>query len=211
MSPGEPPLFGLILAGGRSSRMGLDRPKPLLEIGGKSMVRRVADRLHPFVSPLLVATDRPDLYGDLGVRTIVDEAPGHAGPLAGLQAGALHALAGGEPHARLVSAPADTPFLPEDFVPRLADGATPDELRVAAFEDSLHPVCALWPHDALRHLAALRLDAAAAPSLRSVMREFRVVVVAFPAAAGAPAGDPFFNVNTPDDLAVARRTALFGG
>nr|WP_281411764.1 molybdenum cofactor guanylyltransferase [Aureimonas phyllosphaerae] len=201
----------MIFAGGRSSRMGPGQPKPLLCIGERSMIGRVADRLRPHVAELLVATDRPDLYAGLDAGCLRDHVPGYAGPLAGLQTGARHALATQSRDARLLSAPSDTPFLPEDFVPRLLGGTRSERLRVASSSGRLHPVCALWPAVALEFLADQHLDAQAAPSLRSVMERFDVEEVPFPSSPAAPGGDPFFNVNTPDDLGLAREFALSRG
>lgn len=211
MSRAPARVVGLILAGGRSWRMGASLPKPCLEIGGRSMIARVADRLAPHVDELVVATDRPDLYRDLGVFCVADAVPGYAGPLAGLQAAALHLQGLAKRNVRLVTAPADTPFLPTDFVPRLLDGATPDGLRVASTFGRWHPACAAWPTMAIDHLASLALDAAKAPSLRSVMAAYVVEEIAFPASPSAPGGDPFYNVNTPEDLARAREFAVSGG
>ncbi len=151
------------------------------------MIARVADRLAPHVDELVVATDRPDLYRDLGVFCVADAVPGYAGPLAGLQAAALHLQGLAKRNVRLVTAPADTPFLPTDFVPRLLDGATPDGLRVASTFGRWHPACAAWPAMAIDHLASLALDAAKAPSLRSVMAAYVVEEIAFPASPRRPA------------------------
>jgi molybdopterin-guanine dinucleotide biosynthesis protein A len=204
-------LVGLILAGGRSSRMGPGPPKPCLEIGARSMIGRVADRLAPYVDELVIATDRPDLYGDLGGLCVCDAVPGYAGPLAGLQAAANHLQAAANRDLRLVTAPADTPFLPADFAPRLLDGATLGGLRVATSFGRWHPACATWPPTAIDHLASLTLDATRAPSLRSVMATYAIEEVAFPMSLAAPGGDPFFNVNTPQDLATARDFAVSRG
>lgn len=211
MTPVQRQPLGLILAGGRSSRMGLDRPKPVLDVGGRSMVHRVADRLRPFVDRLVVATDRPELYAELGADLVFDEVPGYAGPLAGLQAGALHALASDDGGIGVVSAPADTPFLPDDLVPRLLAGAGADDVRVASLAGRLHPVCAFWPTSALTRLARLRLEADRAPSLHSVLPELGFAAVPFPSTDLAPGGDPFFNVNTPSDLETARSFAVSRG
>ncbi len=204
MSRAPARVAGLILAGGRSSRMGSGRPKPCLEIGGRSMIARVADRLVPHVDQLVVATDQPDLYRDLGVFCVSDVVPGYAGPLAGLQAAALHLQDLENRNIRLVTAPADTPFLPADFVPRLLDSAMLEGLRVASSFGQWHPACAAWPPTAIDHLASLALDATRAPSLRSVMATYAIEEIAFPMSLAAPCGDPFFNVNTPQDLATAR-------
>lgn len=211
MSGAPTRLVGLILAGGRSSRMGPGLPKPCLEIGGRSMIARIVDRLAPHVDELVIATDRPDLYRDLGRFCVADTVPGYGGPLAGLQAAALHCRAVADRAVRLVTAPADTPFLPVDFVPRLLGGALPDVLCVASTFGRWHPACAAWPTHAIEHLAALPFDAAEAPSLRSVMAAYAVEEIAFPISQSAPGGDPFFNVNTPEDLAQARKFAVSRG
>lgn len=119
---------GLILAGGRGSRMGnIDKGLQLLD--GKPMVTHVIDRLGPQVGGLIInANQNREIYGGLGYPVWPDSLAGFAGPLAGLQAGLAHCAT-----PLLVTAPCDSPFLPADLVERLgaALAAANAELAVA--------------------------------------------------------------------------------
>ena len=190
-------VLGAILAGGRSRRMG-GGDKGLRLLGGRPLLAHVIDRLRPQVGALAICTyGDPARFAGFGVPVVTDTVPGQAGPLAGLLAGLDWAAEAGA--EAIVSAPADTPFLPADLVARLA-AAGP--LAVAE-ADGLHPTCGLWPV-ALR----MRLRTALAAGERRIggwaMAE-GAVVVAFPDAAA------FFNVNTPGDMAAAERLLAAGG
>lgn len=99
------PLEGVVLAGGRSRRLGVD--KALLQFGDTPLLRIVVDRVARVCSRVLVAVDRPDRYQELALSAdfVADESPGH-GPLSGLQSG-LRAC--GTEHALVVAC--DLPFL----------------------------------------------------------------------------------------------------
>ncbi|WP_395666125.1 molybdenum cofactor guanylyltransferase MobA [Methylocella sp.] len=200
-SGGASPPVGLILAGGRGRRMGgLD--KPLLEIGGRAILERVAARLRPQCDGLVVSANG-DLarYAALGAPVVADATEDFLGPLAGVLAG-LDWIAAHRPDASwALSAPADAPFLPEDLVARLAAarGAAGAEMACARSGGRRHPVVALWP-------IALRED------LRAALHDEKLTKVgAFLERRGCVCADwdaspldPFFNVNAPEDLAAAR-------
>ncbi len=109
-------ITGLILAGGRGSRMG-GVDKGLQDFAGMPMAAQVMKRLQPQVGRLLINANRhQDDYARLGAPVVIDLIAGYAGPLAGLHAGLSHC------HTDyLVSAPCDSPLLPDDLVRRLAD------------------------------------------------------------------------------------------
>jgi molybdopterin-guanine dinucleotide biosynthesis protein A len=94
MSTQRQPLSLLILAGGKSTRMGQD--KAWLMLDGRPLVMRVIDRMLPLVDEVLVSTNQPDAFDvwlpglPVPAHTVVDRYPG-AGPLAGLHAGLLAA------------------------------------------------------------------------------------------------------------------------
>lgn len=194
---------GVILAGGLASRMG-GGDKGRLMLDGRSILEHVIDRLAPQCEGLaLNANGDPERFADLGLPVIPDSIEGYAGPLAGVLAGLDWAARLGATH--IVTAAADTPFLPSDLVERLAAAAraegtpialaaTPDPIRGIA----RHPTFGLWP-------VALRSD------LRTALNEGLRKVVLWTDTHGAaralfPAEpfDPFFNVNTPEDLERAR-------
>lgn len=193
---------GVILAGGRASRMG-GGDKGLLPLGEGTLMSSVIDRLDPQVAALaLNANGDPQRFAHLKLPVVADSVAGFAGPLAGVLAGLDWAA--GEGAETIVTAAADTPFFPADLVPRLLLEAAGMEhpLVLAATPDPVrgqvrHPTFGLWP-------VALRDDLRAALSegLRKVVlwtekhggREAVFPVTGF---------DPFFNVNTPEDLARA--------
>ena len=194
--------LGVILAGGQATRMG-GGDKGLLPLGDGTLLSNVIDRLEPQVAGLaLNANGDAARFAHLGLPVLADSIEGFAGPLAGVLAGLDWAAEQGADS--IVTAAADTPFFPADLVPQLllaAEGmthplvlaATPDPKRGQA----RHPTFGLWP-------VALRDDLRTAlqDGLRKVVlwtdkhdgREALFPVAGF---------DPFFNVNTPEDLALA--------
>jgi len=191
---------GVILAGGRATRMG-GGDKGLRRVGDRRLIDHVIDRLAPQCAALAInANGDPARFAEFGLPVLADSLPDHPGPLAGVLAGLDWAAAEG--HAAIVTAAADTPFFPRDLARRLAAAAGPSGLALAASRDAegklwRHPTFGLWP-------VALRDDLRAA--LRGGLRK----IVLWTDAHGAglaefPATpfDPFFNVNTPEDIARA--------
>jgi molybdopterin-guanine dinucleotide biosynthesis protein A len=192
--------LGVILAGGRATRMG-GGDKGLLPLGTGTILDQVIDRLRPQVAGLaLNANGDPARFAFLGVPVLPDSVEGFAGPLAGVLAGLDWAA--GEGAETIVTVAADTPFFPCDLVPRLqlaAEGMA-HPLALAATPDGRQPTFGLWP-------VALRADLRAA-----LAGGLRKVVQWTDAHGGRRAlfdegGDPFFNVNTPQDLARAQHMA----
>lgn len=167
-------LLGAILCGGGATRFGSD--KALAELGGRSLVAHVRDRLAPQVAAI-VACGRPilDLEG-------LSDRPGpDLGPLAGLNA-ALHAAADRGFDA-VLSVPCDTPVLPPDLCDRLAGDGD-------AFVAEL-PVIGVW-----RSSLAPLLDRHLAEGGNRSMRGWAERVGA--RSVSIPAG--MDNVNRQDDL-----------
>ena len=190
--------FGVILAGGLATRMG-GGDKALLPLGEGTLLSEVIARLEPQVAGLaLNANGDAARFSSFGLPVVGDSIDGFAGPLAGVLAGMDWAASqGGE---LIVTAAGDTPFFPCDLVPRLLLAAEGMEhpLALAASPDGRHPTFGLWP-------VALRdeLRAALSDGLRKVVAwsdAHHGRVAEFEG--GAP--DPFFNVNTPEDLIKAQ-------
>ncbi|MFV0333816.1 MAG: molybdenum cofactor guanylyltransferase MobA [Tropicimonas sp.] len=197
-----PAIPGVILAGGLSRRMG-GGDKSLNEIGGRSLLAHVIDRLAPQAGPLaLNANGDPARFAAFGLPVLADPVAGFAGPLAGVLAALDWAADLGAGHVATVAA--DTPFFPADLVARLrpALAAAPIVLAATPHPERgrmRHPTFGLWPV-ALRH----DLRAALLAGTRKVVQWTQAhgaVEVLFDAPEGV---DPFFNVNTPADLATAR-------
>ncbi len=183
----------VILAGGAARRMG-GGDKALLPLGGARVIDHLLARLRGQVGALaLNANGDPGRWAGLDLPVLPDPLPGQPGPLAGLLAAMDWAAGLGS--ARVVTVPGDTPFLPRDLVARLAaaDGAA--IARDAAGRD--HPVCGIWPVTA----AALLRDLLARDQRR--VMGFCAAVAARPVSFADSPPPPFFNINTPQDLARA--------
>lgn len=198
---------GALLAGGRSSRMGRD--KGLIEIAGKPMIVHVIARLRPQVHRIvIVANGDPVRFAGTCLPVIGDTVEGYAGPLAGLHA-ALEWAISETPEAKYVATvPVDTPFFPTDAIARLLIAAKEKRAAaaIAACAGTYHPVVGLWEvalisevEDALR--SGVRAMTRFAEMQKSAVVDFPVVE------AGDTTIDPFYNVNTPEELETAE--ALF--
>ncbi|SFL47501.1 molybdenum cofactor guanylyltransferase MobA [Shimia aestuarii] len=204
--------LGVILAGGQATRMG-GGDKGRLMLGGQSILEHVIDRLAPQVAQVaLNANGDAARFADLDLPVLADSIEDYAGPLAGVLAGLDWAAEqGGD---TIVTVAADTPFFPCDLVPRLllategmkhrlALAATPrkaGEVTKSMSRSGLirHPTFGIWP-------VALRDDLRRA--LEGGLR--KVVLWSDPhggrlAEFDAGEVDPFFNVNTPEDLVAAQ-------
>lgn len=187
---------GIVLAGGRATRMG-GGDKALRPLGGQPVLAHVIARLAPQVQALaLSANGDPARFAAFGLPVLADPLPGFPGPLAGVLAGLDWAAGRGE--SALVSVAGDTPFLPPDLVARLqAAGPVALAASPAGGQMRRHPTVALWP-------VALR------EALRAALARGEHKVGRFLAEHGARAAefaappDPFFNINTPEDLARAQ-------
>lgn len=202
-----PPTIGVILAGGLARRMS-GRDKPLLTIGGRTILERVAARLAPQCDGLVLnANGDPARFAALGLPVIADSVEGFAGPLAGVLAGLDWAAVSRPSAAFVVSIAGDCPFPPADLVARL-HGALREsgaELAVAASGGRAHPVIGLWPvalREALRH--ALVVEGCRKVGAWSA--RYRLATAAWPIGRR----DPFFNVNSAGDLQEAERIAALG-
>jgi molybdopterin-guanine dinucleotide biosynthesis protein A len=141
---------GLILAGGKGSRMG-GVDKGLQAFRGKRLVDHVYERFAPQVGGIIInANQNHEEYKTFGVRVVSDAIGGYAGPLAGLHAGLSVSK-----RPFLASVPCDSPFLPADLIERLYHriDETGAELAVAKTGDQPHPVFSLMRRGVLDHLA----------------------------------------------------------
>ena len=200
-----PSTLGLVLAGGLARRMG-GGDKARIKIAGASILQRVLDCIAPQCGGVIInANGDPARFEDTGLPVVADSVPDFAGPLAGILAGLDWAATNAPQIEWLLSVPGDCPFLPKDLVARLhaARLAAGTPLACARSGDWRHPVVALWP-------VALREDLR-----RALVDEDLHKIEIWTARHGvaiadwsAEPVDPFFNVNTPEDAALAERIAV---
>lgn len=194
-------IAAVILAGGRSSRMG-GGDKGLLDLAGKAVIAHVIERLTPQCADIAInANGAQDRFSQFGLPVIADLLEGFAGPLAGVQAGLRWAV--GQKATHLVTVAADTPFFPANLVERI--GLAPgNAIAVAASKGRWHPTFALWPVATLSTLSEY-LEADGRRVVSFIEQQPHRTVGFAPTRLPGGEADPFFNINTPDDLAEALR------
>ena len=200
MSSGNQIVAGIVLAGGLSRRMG-GGDKALKPLAGKPMLAHVIQRARGQVAALaLNANGDPARFAEFGLPVVADTIPDFAGPLAGVLAGLRWAKRAVPDAAWLASFATDAPLFPVTLVADLIAAAAREgaDMACARSDGQAHPVFGLWP---------VRL----ADTLERAMREegvrkvdvwtgrYRLAVADYP----VDPHDPFFNANTPAELAEA--------
>ena len=193
-------ILGLILAGGLARRMrGGD--KAFLLLHGKPLLAHVVERLAPQCASLVLnANGDPTRFASFALPVVADDPADFAGPLAGVLAG-LEYCARHSPHrTHVLTLAVDTPFAPRDLVARLSGALSVDgaEIAVAASGGRTHFVATLWPIALAADLRRALVDEGVR-KVEAFLGRYRVATVEWP----VEPIDPFFNVNTPDDLARA--------
>jgi molybdopterin-guanine dinucleotide biosynthesis protein A len=203
MTENNPPTLGLVLAGGLARRMG-GGDKALLKIGSETILDRVVARLEPQCPHIILnANGDPARFARFELPTVADDIPDFAGPLAGILAG-LDWAAANTDIQWVASVAGDCPFMPRDLVERLHEARRNEGMPLACAKsgDWRHPVAGVWP-------VSLRADLR-----RALMQEGLHKIEVWTSRHGVAIAewddqpvDPFFNVNTPEDLAAAARVA----
>lgn len=194
-------IIGVLLAGGRSSRMGGAGDKCLSLLGGQTLLARAIARAQAQVRELILnANGDAARFAPYGLPVIPDTIEGFAGPLAGILSALEWARRRHPECSHVASFATDTPFFPVDLVRQLrqAMDAKSALIAIASSGGRSHPVFGLWP-------VALAAD------LRQAMTRENIRKVGLWAARHGAAvaefqtlpSDPFFNINRPQDLAEA--------
>ncbi|MCZ8184647.1 MAG: molybdenum cofactor guanylyltransferase MobA [Beijerinckiaceae bacterium] len=185
----------VILAGGKATRMG-GGDKPLKRLGDRAILDRVIERLAAPAGRLaLNANEDPSRFAGYSLPIVADALPDYPGPLAGILAG-LDWAVGQTGITDIVSVPGDCPFLPKDLASRLLAGRAAEgtAFACAASGGWTHPVIGIW-----RVSCREELRNALVAGERKIDRftgRYGCAAVEWP----IEDYDPFFNVNTPDEL-----------
>ncbi|MGB0958720.1 MAG: molybdenum cofactor guanylyltransferase MobA [Halocynthiibacter sp.] len=195
--------LGVILAGGLSSRMG-GGDKSLLPLGSQTVLGHVVARIAPQTSGLAInANGDAARFSEHDLPVLPDSIDGFVGPLAGVLAGLDWAAEKGADH--IVTVAADTPFFPLNLVSELERKAqdTGASIVLAATQEGArmyrHPTFGLWSVALRNDLRSALLDGLRKVVLWTDQHGGQEVIFSHENA------DPFFNINTPDDLLLARQ------
>lgn len=204
----EPPkrgagrVVGVVLAGGLARRMG-GGDKPMTALAGKPILEHILGRVRPQVDALaLNANGDPGRFAYYDMDVIADTMDGNPGPLAGVLSGLEWARRVHPDAEWLATFPGDAPFLPKNLVSRLSQAVerAGADMACAASDGRAHPVVGLWPVRLADDLRRAMVE----DEIRKVDRwtgRHKLIQVEF----AAEPVDPFFNANSPDDVAEAER------
>lgn len=197
-------IAGLILAGGLARRLG-GGDKCLVKVAGQPILAHVLKRLRPQVGRILLnANGDPQRFVAFDLPVVPDSLEGFLGPLAGILAGLEWARVMAPEITHLVSVPGDSPFVPSNLVERLASAAraAAKPLAFASSGGQAFPVIGFWPVSLADDLRLALVE----EGLRKVdlwTTRHGIAEASWP----SEPFDPFFNINTPDDLVKAEAIA----
>jgi molybdopterin-guanine dinucleotide biosynthesis protein A len=199
-----PATFGLVLAGGLARRMG-GGDKARIKIGGVTILDHVLATLSGQVQGMVInANGDATRFADTGLDVVSDSVPDFAGPLAGILAGLDYLAEQDNGIEWILSVPGDCPFLPDDLTERLHEArrkmGAGVPLACARSGEWRHPVVGLWPL-ALREDLRKALMVEGLHKIEIWTARHGIAIADWP---DQPV-DPFFNVNTPEDVARAEK------
>jgi molybdopterin-guanine dinucleotide biosynthesis protein A len=186
-----------VLAGGEGRRLG-GRDKALVDFGGRTLLEITVERLAELTPDIVVACGQGPRPGwpRIAARMEVDRISAR-GPLAGLDAG-LRSIA----NDRAVVVACDMPFLDPPLLRYIAGRLEGHDAAVPMLDGRYHPLHAAYSKRCLRHVEDLLLAGGSARDLLAAVDT--VVVAEDEVRALDPAGLSCFNLNSPEDLAMAR-------
>ncbi len=188
---------GVLLAGGASRRMG-GREKSLITFAATTLIHHIYKRLAPQVDKVVIsANGNPERFELADIPVVPDLRQDRAGPLAGLEA-----VMTAYDAPWFLTVPSDTPMIPLDLLQQLATKITPDKKQVVIAKSGQrhHHVIGLWPREVLPLISKALDDERRAIKHWLAENPHQVVEFAFSQAGS----DPFFNINTPEELLLAK-------
>jgi molybdopterin-guanine dinucleotide biosynthesis protein A len=194
-------MTSIILAGGKSSRLG--QSKALQVIEGKSLIQRVVDRLAILSTEIIIATANGEAIpfsSAVRVKTVADIYPGK-GPLVGIYSGLVASSS-----SRAIVVGCDTPFLSVGLLEYMTQICPTFDVVVPRIKNKLEPLCAVYSKNCLVPIQELLEQ-----DERSIRKLFSMVKVKYIEEDEINRFDPehlsFFNINSQADLERARKLA----
>ena len=191
-------IAGLLLAGGRSSRMGQN--KSLIKFYGKSMLEIVLERACLQVEDIVInSNEEIQNFFSKKYQIVEDCIQGRLGPLVGILTGLKWATSLKKNIKFLVIFPVDSPFIPENFVKILDSNSNDFDIIMARYQSRIHPVCSMWNVSLINQLEEdIRHGTR---KIEEFSRKCKTKVVNFKQIGY----DPFFNINKEEDYLLAKK------
>ena len=185
-------ITGIILAGGKNSRMGTN--KAFLKIDGIRLIDNILSVYRKIFSEIIIVTNDPLSYKEFSDTVLVTDIYKEKGALGGIYTGLFYAT-----YDYSFVAACDMPFLNEDFIIYLTEQIGKHDIIVPELSEGFQPLHAIYSRNCLSHIKKLMI----ADKLKIAGFYKEVRLLSIPKEKIKPFnkdGRLFFNVNTPEDL-----------
>ena len=197
-------ILGSILAGGKSKRMGED--KLFLNLNNKTLIEYTIDKVKKYLNELIIITNNEnEFFEKNNLITVKDCIEGQLGPLVGILTAMKWAKENSPKCSWVASFPCDTPFFPEIIIPKFIEESKKRESLIlcASSHGRKHNIFGLWSldlydklhNDLVNNKVRKVQDWTKANNIKNLEFKFKDY-------------DPFFNVNTAEDLELAKKLSL---
>ena len=197
-------ILGTILAGGKSKRMGQD--KPFLNLNNKTLIEHTIDKVKKYLNELIIVTNKEnEFFTKNNLITVKDYIGGQLGPLMGILTAMKWVKENSPKHSWIASFPCDTPFFPESIIPKFIEESKKKESLIlcASSHGRKHNIFGLWSidlydklyNDLVNNKVRKVQDWTKENNIKNLEFEFKDY-------------DPFFNINTAEDLEFAKKLSL---
>jgi len=197
-------ILGAILAGGQSKRMGKD--KIFLELNNKKLIEHTIDKVKKYLKDVIIITNKDnEFFFKNNLTTVKDCIEGQLGPLVGILTAMKWAKENLNKCSWIATFPCDTPFFPESIIKSFIEESKKKESLIlcASSHGRKHNIFGLWSLDLYDKLK----DDLINKKVRKVQdwtKKNKIKNLEFK----FKGYDPFFNINTEEDLAVAKKISM---
>ena len=194
-------ILGAILAGGKSKRMGKD--KLFLELNNKMLIEHTINKVEKYLKDIIIITNQKNEYfSKKNLTTVEDCIEGQLGPLVGILTAMKWAKENLKECSWVATFPCDTPFFPETIIKKFIEKSKKKDslLLCASSHGRKHNIFGLWSLDLYEKLKNDLIN----NKIRKVQdwtEKHKITNVEF----DFKEYDPFFNINTLDDLENAKK------
>ena len=197
-------ILGAILAGGKSKRMGKD--KLFLNLNNKTLIEHTIIKAKKYLKDLIIITNREnEFFSKNNIRIVKDCIEGQLGPLVGILTAMKWAKENSPKYSWVATFPCDTPFFPESIISKFIEESKKKESLIlcASSHGRKHNIFGLWSldlydklyNDLVNNKVRKVQDWTKANNIKNLEFKFKDY-------------DPFFNINTKEDLEFAKKLSL---
>ena len=197
-------IVGAILAGGQSKRMGRD--KPFLMFDSKALIEHTIDKIKKYLKKIIIITNQNnEFFTKNKLVTVKDCIEGQQGPLVGILTAMQWAKKNFPQCDWVATFPCDTPFFPESIIKKFIEESEENEslLLCASSHGRKHNIFGLWSlklydklyDDLINGKVRKVQDWTKKHKVKNLELKFKDY-------------DPFFNINTREDLEFAKKIIL---